>query len=169
MRLSGGERQRISLARAFLHDGRILVLDEPTSSVDVHTEARILAAMERLMEGRTSFLIAHRASTLQNCGFSLELRTAGWWPAAQRRARWPPSTSGSAATVDIRCADLAASVHGRLVRRRISGVMSDYSSLPSKCSHVPFRSAAPEAAMVRRKAAGLAMSFGIDAVRIQAG
>ena len=74
MRLSGGERQRISLARAFLKDGRILVLDEPTSSVDVHTEARILAAMERLMKGRTSFLIAHRASTLQNCDFCLELR-----------------------------------------------------------------------------------------------
>jgi ATP-binding cassette subfamily B protein len=74
MRLSGGERQRISLARAFLKDSRILVLDEPTSSVDVHTEAKILAAMERLMEGRTSFLIAHRASTLQNCDFCLELR-----------------------------------------------------------------------------------------------
>ena len=49
MRLSGGERQRISLARAFLKDAPILILDEPTSSVDVKTEAVIMEAMERLM------------------------------------------------------------------------------------------------------------------------
>ena len=73
MRLSGGERQRISLARAFLKDSPILVLDEPTSSVDVGTEATILAAMERLMRGRTSFLIAHRASTLCSCDTTIEL------------------------------------------------------------------------------------------------
>ncbi len=73
MRLSGGERQRISLARAFLKGGRILVLDEPTSSVDVATEARILEAMKRLMAGRTSFLIAHRPSTLADCDACLEL------------------------------------------------------------------------------------------------
>ena len=64
MRLSGGERQRISLARAFLKDAPILILDEPTSSVDVKTEAVIMEAMERLMAGRTSFMIAHRLSTL---------------------------------------------------------------------------------------------------------
>lgn len=74
MRLSGGERQRISLARAFLKDGRILVLDEPTSSVDVATEARILAAMDRLSRGRTTFLIAHRTSTLARCDAWVELR-----------------------------------------------------------------------------------------------
>jgi ATP-binding cassette, subfamily B, bacterial len=74
MRLSGGERQRISLARAFLKDGRILVLDEPTSSVDVGTESRILAATERLAHGRTTFLIAHRASTLARCDTWLELQ-----------------------------------------------------------------------------------------------
>ncbi|HEY6934029.1 MAG TPA: ABC transporter ATP-binding protein [Marmoricola sp.] len=73
VRLSGGERQRISLARAFLKDAPVLVLDEPTSSVDVVTEGRILDAMERLRAGRTSFLIAHRASTLQHCDFCLEL------------------------------------------------------------------------------------------------
>lgn len=67
MRLSGGERQRISLARAFLKDAPILILDEPTSSVDIGTEAEIMVAMERLMKGRTTFMIAHRLSTLENC------------------------------------------------------------------------------------------------------
>jgi ATP-binding cassette subfamily B protein len=67
MRLSGGERQRIALARAFLKDAPILLLDEPTSSVDVKTEAAIMEAMERLMQGRTTFLIAHRLSTLEGC------------------------------------------------------------------------------------------------------
>jgi ATP-binding cassette, subfamily B, bacterial len=73
LRLSGGERQRISLARAFLKDAPILILDEPTSSVDVRTEAAILEAMDRLMEGRTSFMIAHRLSTLRLCETRLEV------------------------------------------------------------------------------------------------
>ncbi len=72
-RLSGGERQRISLARAFLKDAPILLLDEPTSSVDMKTEAAILKATERLMRGRTTFMIAHRMSTLENCDVMLEL------------------------------------------------------------------------------------------------
>ena len=67
MRLSGGERQRVSLARAFLKDAPILILDEPTSSVDVLTEAGIIEAMDRLMVGRTTFMIAHRLTTLENC------------------------------------------------------------------------------------------------------
>jgi ATP-binding cassette subfamily B protein len=64
MRLSGGERQRVALARAFLKDAPILILDEPTSSVDLETEAAIVESTYRLMEGRTSFMIAHRLSTL---------------------------------------------------------------------------------------------------------
>ena len=72
-RLSGGERQRISLARAFLKDAAILVLDEPTSSVDLKTEAIIMEAMERLMRGRTTFIIAHRLSTLEKCNLRLHL------------------------------------------------------------------------------------------------
>ncbi len=64
-RLSGGERQRIAAARAFLKDAPILILDEPTSSIDSRTEGVILDALDRLMEGRTTFVIAHRLSTLR--------------------------------------------------------------------------------------------------------
>jgi len=73
LRLSGGERQRISIARAFLKDAPILILDEPTSSVDVKTEAAIVDAMERLMQGRTTFIIAHRASALNHCDLILRI------------------------------------------------------------------------------------------------
>jgi len=73
MRLSGGERQRIALARAFLKDAPILILDEPTSSVDVQTEGVIIEAMEQLMQGRTTFMIAHRLATLEGCHVLLRL------------------------------------------------------------------------------------------------
>ena len=73
MRLSGGERQRISLARAFLKDAPILILDEPTSSVDVKTEEVIMDAMQRLMRNRTTFMIAHRLSTLEMCDLRLQV------------------------------------------------------------------------------------------------
>lgn len=77
MRLSGGERQRISLARAFLKDAPILLLDEPTSSVDLKTESTIMEAMDRLMRGRTTFIIAHRLSTLEGCDLRMELQNGG--------------------------------------------------------------------------------------------
>jgi len=73
MRLSGGERQRISLARAFLKGAPVLILDEPTSSVDARTEAGIVEAMERLMRGRTTFIIAHRLSTLKHCDILIRI------------------------------------------------------------------------------------------------
>lgn len=64
--LSGGEKQRLSLARAFLMDAPILILDEPTSALDARTEARLLEALSRLMERRTTLIIAHWLSTIRN-------------------------------------------------------------------------------------------------------
>jgi ABC-type multidrug transport system fused ATPase/permease subunit len=64
--ISGGERQRISVARAFLKDAPILILDEPTSSIDSRTEMVILDALDELMVGRTSFIVAHRLSTVRH-------------------------------------------------------------------------------------------------------
>jgi ATP-binding cassette subfamily B protein len=69
--LSGGERQRIAVARAFLRDAPILILDEPTSAIDSKTEAVILDALDRLMVGRTTFMIAHRLATIRNADLIL--------------------------------------------------------------------------------------------------
>ena len=64
--LSGGERQRIAIARAILKDAPILVLDEATSALDVETEVRVKDAIERLRANRTTFIIAHRLTTVRN-------------------------------------------------------------------------------------------------------
>src|SRR6185437_653539 len=71
--LSGGERQRVCVARAFLKDAPVLILDEPTSAIDSKTETVILDALDRLMAGRTTFLIAHRLSTIRRADHILVL------------------------------------------------------------------------------------------------
>jgi ABC-type multidrug transport system fused ATPase/permease subunit len=66
VKISGGQRQRLALARAFLKDSRVVILDEATSAIDSESENLIHEAMERLMEGRTVFLIAHRLRSALN-------------------------------------------------------------------------------------------------------
>ncbi len=72
--LSGGERQRLSIARALLKGAPILILDEPTSALDAETESMLLEALERLMAGRTTFIIAHRLSTVRRANSILVLK-----------------------------------------------------------------------------------------------
>jgi ATP-binding cassette, subfamily B, bacterial len=95
MRLSGGERQRIALARAFLKDAPILILDEPTSSVDTKTETAIMEASERLMQGRTSLMIAHRLSTLENCDARFEIEYGRLVRPSGARLRVPTDDLGT--------------------------------------------------------------------------
>jgi ATP-binding cassette subfamily B protein/subfamily B ATP-binding cassette protein MsbA len=73
--LSEGERQRITIARAILRNSPILILDEPTSSVDAETEAAIMEGLNELMVGRTTFIIAHRLSTVREADMILVLRS----------------------------------------------------------------------------------------------
>lgn len=73
MQLSGGERQRISIARAFVKNAPVLILDEPTSSVDIHTEHKIIEAIQRLISGRNTFLVTHRLDTLRMCNVIIHL------------------------------------------------------------------------------------------------
>jgi ATP-binding cassette subfamily B protein len=69
--LSGGQKQRVAIARTLLKDPRILVLDDSTSSVDTETEVEIRGALSRLMQGRTSFIIAHRIQSVMDADLIL--------------------------------------------------------------------------------------------------
>ena len=75
--VSQGQKQLLTIARTILADNRILILDEATSSVDTRTEQRIQTAMDRLMEGRTVFVIAHRLSTVRNSNAIIVLEHGG--------------------------------------------------------------------------------------------
>ena len=105
--LSGGERQRIAIARAILKDAPILILDEATSALDVETEARIKRALDRLRAGRTTFIIAHRLSTVANADRILVLDGG-----PHRRARHLPRAGGEEGPVR------PAGGRGRLHRAR---------------------------------------------------
>lgn len=74
VRLSGGERQRIAIARAILKNSPVLILDEPTSAIDIAAEQLILRATENLTRGRTSFMIAHRLTTVRDCDLLIVLK-----------------------------------------------------------------------------------------------
>jgi ATP-binding cassette, subfamily B, bacterial len=118
--LSGGERQRVSIARAILVDPKILVLDEATSAVDVHTERQIQHAIDRLVRGRTTIAIAHRLSTLERAdrvvvfhrgriveqGAPADLLAQGGAYAELVRAQQQPGTAPIDATIvpqDLEC------------------------------------------------------------------
>jgi ATP-binding cassette, subfamily B, bacterial len=117
--LSGGERQRIAIARALLKDAPILILDEPTSALDAGTEGLVLQALERLMEGRTTLIIAHRFSTIRGADHivvleqgrvsesgtheTLVTRHGSYWNL--HRLQVPEPRAGKRELVDLQAAD----------------------------------------------------------------
>jgi ATP-binding cassette subfamily B multidrug efflux pump len=108
--LSGGQKQRVAIARALLKDPGILILDDATSSVDVETEAQVQAALARLMEGRTSFVIAQRLSTIRQADLVLVLEQ-GQIAACGRR-----SAQSTAHDMLLRTSGLYAQIYERQLR-----------------------------------------------------
>ena len=108
--LSAGERQRVALARAFVRDAPLLLLDEPTANLDGRTEQGVLAAVRRLMAGRTVVIVAHRPSLLALADRVVDLRTG-----AGRRCRL---TDGRDTTPPTRLAPAGPDPGASLVRPR---------------------------------------------------
>lgn len=101
--LSGGERQRVAIARALLMDAPILILDEPTSNLDARTERSLMGAIERLMAGRTTFIVAHRHSTIRHADQVLLLEGG-------RVRRTDPPAAGAAAAAAVAAASTPPTV-----------------------------------------------------------
>jgi ABC-type multidrug transport system fused ATPase/permease subunit len=139
--ISGGERQRICVARAFLKDAPILILDEPTSSIDSKTEAVVLDSLDELMEGRTSFIIAHRLSTVRhadqilvmNEGRIVErgtheelLRTGAVYhqlheaQTRERKRRVPARAGGNGAAAAVRARETVSALAETVTWRQVS-------------------------------------------------
>src|SRR5207249_4404328 len=97
VQLSGGQRQRIAIARAFLKDSPVLILDEPTSAVDAEAEAAIVGAIRRLMRGRTVILITHRSHLLERCTTLVVLENGRLVPDTTRAAPMVVPIAGPAA------------------------------------------------------------------------
>jgi ATP-binding cassette subfamily B protein len=114
LKLSGGQRQRIALARAFLKDSPVLILDEPTSGVDAHTEAAIVEALARLQEGRTVLTISHRPSAVARCVASLRIEHGRVVADTSRRAPALPPPPRAAKRRDILLAHAAVQAWLRL-------------------------------------------------------
>ena len=89
--LSGGQKQRVTLARTFLRDPALLVLDDSTSAVDTETEEIIRAALKRLMDGRTTFLIAHRVQSVMDADLILVMDHGRIIQSGTHKAIWSPS------------------------------------------------------------------------------
>ena len=129
--LSGGERQRIGIARAILKDAPILILDEATSALDVETEALIKRAFDAVRAGRTTFIIAHRLTTIMNAGKILvfragriieggsydELVRLGGAFASLVRTSSPQDGPVPAALNRVACATRSGNVNGEKVHR----------------------------------------------------
>jgi len=112
MTLSGGQKQRIAIARAILKDPRILILDDATSSVDTATEAQVQAALANLMQGRTSFVIAQRLSTIRRADQVLVLDKGRVVARGQRTAEHTPHDEL------LRTSGLYADIYNRQLRRQ---------------------------------------------------
>jgi ABC-type multidrug transport system fused ATPase/permease subunit len=118
--VSGGQRQRLSIARALLKDPKILILDEATSALDAESEALVQQALERLMQGRTSLVIAHRLSTVRSADCILVLKDGHIVESGKHEELL--TLNG---------------LYARLVRQQLSGVRDGMRILPPEAEVVP--------------------------------